>query len=84
METTRRRSFCYVDDLVDGAMLMTLAEITGPIDLGNSKKFARLYSTEDKVDALLRLKRLKVGHWLTYSVTTHIGIARVPAGSVAK
>ena len=59
-------------------MLMTLAEITGPIDLGNSKKFARLYSTEDKVDALLRLKRLKVGHWLTYSVTTHIGI-RPPA-----
>lgn len=36
------RSFCYVDDLVDGLirLMATPDEITGPINLGNPKEFA--------------------------------------------
>ncbi len=38
------RSFCYVDDLVDGAlrMMRTPAEITGPINIGNPNEFSML------------------------------------------
>lgn len=36
------RSFCYVDDLVDGIvrMMTTPAEVTGPINLGNPGEFS--------------------------------------------
>ena len=35
------RSFCYVDDLIDGflRMMNTADEITGPINLGNPGEF---------------------------------------------
>jgi UDP-glucuronate decarboxylase len=38
---TQTRSFCYVDDLVDGLMCLmaTPDEVTGPINLGNPVEF---------------------------------------------
>ena len=38
---TQTRSFCYVDDLVDGLLQMmgTPHEVTGPINLGNPGEF---------------------------------------------
>ena len=33
------RSFCYVDDLIDGIYLMSLSKERGPINLGNPKEF---------------------------------------------
>ena len=38
---TQSRSFCYVDDLVDGliALMGTPHEVTGPINLGNPNEF---------------------------------------------
>ncbi len=40
-EGTQTRSFCYVDDLVDGflRLMNTDAEVTGPINLGNPDEF---------------------------------------------
>ena len=40
-EGTQTRSFCYVDDLVDGLMRMMASgrETTGPVNLGNPDKF---------------------------------------------
>ena len=40
-EGTQTRSFCYVDDLVDGLMRMmgTDADMTGPVNLGNPDEF---------------------------------------------
>jgi len=42
------RSFCYVDDLIDGMMRMmdTQAGITGPINLGNPHEFTMLELAE--------------------------------------
>jgi UDP-glucuronate decarboxylase len=41
-EGTQTRSFCYVDDLVEGLirLMNTQAEVTGPINLGNPKEFS--------------------------------------------
>ncbi len=41
---TQTRSFCYVDDLIDGIMAMMIsdASITGPINLGNPTEFTLL------------------------------------------
>jgi UDP-glucuronate decarboxylase len=41
-EGTQTRSFCYVDDLVDGLtrLMNSPAELTGPINLGNPKEFS--------------------------------------------
>ena len=40
-EGTQTRSFCYVDDLVDGLMRMmdSGADVTGPVNLGNPDEF---------------------------------------------
>jgi UDP-glucuronate decarboxylase len=40
-EGTQTRSFCYVDDLVDGLMRMMNSgrEVTGPVNLGNPAEF---------------------------------------------
>jgi UDP-glucuronate decarboxylase len=39
---SQTRSFCYVDDLVDGlmALMKTDDEVTGPINIGNPKEFS--------------------------------------------
>jgi len=41
---SQTRSFCYVDDLVDGliALMNTPPEVTGPINLGNPDEFTML------------------------------------------
>ena len=38
---SQTRSFCYIDDLVDGlvSMMSTSSEVTGPINLGNPSEF---------------------------------------------
>lgn len=36
------RSFCYVDDLVDGITKLLLSKITGPVNIGNPKEFSIL------------------------------------------
>lgn len=47
-EGTQTRSFCYVDDLVDGLMRLMNApdEVTGPINLGNPGEFTILELAE--------------------------------------
>jgi UDP-glucuronate decarboxylase len=39
---TQTRSFCYVDDLVEGLirLMNAPAELTGPVNLGNPKEFS--------------------------------------------
>ena len=46
------RSFCYVDDLVDGLMRLmeTPEEITGPVNLGNPGEFTILQLAEEVLD----------------------------------
>jgi len=41
---TQTRSFCYVDDLIDGlvALMRSPAEVTGPINLGNPVEFTMI------------------------------------------
>jgi UDP-glucuronate decarboxylase len=41
---TQTRSFCYIDDLVDGLirLMNTPHEVTGPINLGNPREFTML------------------------------------------
>jgi len=38
---SQTRSFCYVDDLIDGMlwMMSTTANVTGPINIGNPSEF---------------------------------------------
>jgi dTDP-glucose 4,6-dehydratase len=37
---TQTRSFCYVDDLVDGITRLLLSKISGPVNIGNPREFA--------------------------------------------
>jgi UDP-glucuronate decarboxylase len=43
-EGTQTRSFCYVDDLIDGLvrLMKTPADVTGPINIGNPVEFTML------------------------------------------
>jgi UDP-glucuronate decarboxylase len=43
-EGTQTRSFCYVDDLIDGLMrlMATPDAVTGPINIGNPHEFSML------------------------------------------
>lgn len=44
---TQTRSFCYVDDLIDGMVRMMEAEnFTGPVNLGNPREFTMLELAE--------------------------------------
>lgn len=43
---TQTRSFCYVDDLVDGITKLLLSKITGPVNMGNPKEFTILEFAE--------------------------------------
>ena len=36
---SQTRSFCYVDDLIDGMMKLMDSNISGPINIGNDKEF---------------------------------------------
>ena len=36
---TQSRSFCYVDDLIDGLIRLMNCDATGPINLGNPNEF---------------------------------------------
>ena len=61
-EGTQTRSFCYVDDLVDGliSLMKSQDDLIGPINLGNPKEFTML----DLARAVLELtgSRSKVVH----------------------
>lgn len=39
---TQTRSFCFVDDLVDGLILLMNSDLTGPVNLGNPIEFTML------------------------------------------
>jgi UDP-glucuronate decarboxylase len=41
---SQTRSFCYVDDLIDGLvrLMATRAEVTGPVNIGNPTEFSML------------------------------------------
>lgn len=41
-EGTRTRSFCYVDDLVEGIVRLLAADYAGPVNLGNPQEFTIL------------------------------------------
>ena len=51
-EGSQTRSFCYVDDLIDGMInfMNTDAKITGPMNLGNPSEFSILELAEIVVD----------------------------------
>jgi dTDP-glucose 4,6-dehydratase len=40
------RSFCYVDDLVDGITKLLFSKISGPVNIGNPKEFTILQFAE--------------------------------------
>ena len=50
---SQTRSFCYVDDLIDGIMLLMAAadDVTGPVNLGNDAEFS-IRELCEKVTAL--------------------------------
>jgi UDP-glucuronate decarboxylase len=54
------RSFCYVDDLVDGLMrlMATPDEVTGPMNLGNPVEFTIGQLAGRRADGLLVQDRL--------------------------
>jgi UDP-glucuronate decarboxylase len=54
---TQTRSFCYVDDLIDGMMKMMDSPegVTGPINIGNPSEFTMI----ELAEAVLRLTRSK-------------------------
>jgi UDP-glucuronate decarboxylase len=56
-EGTQTRSFCYVDDLIDGmvAMMDTPDSVTGPINIGNTGEFTMI----ELAEAVLRLSKSK-------------------------
>ncbi len=46
------RSFCYVDDLIDGLILLMNSDIQVPVNLGNPKEFTMI----DLADEILKLQ----------------------------
>jgi UDP-glucuronate decarboxylase len=75
------RSFCYVDDLVDGLIRMMASddEITGPINIGNTSEFTMLELAE-KVLALIeggsKIKRMPLPQDDPRQRQPDIGLAR--------
>lgn len=49
---SQTRSFCYVDDLVDGfvRLMATSAEVSGPINVGNPGEFTMLQLAQQVID----------------------------------
>ena len=57
-EGRQTRSFCYVDDLVEGLMRLMASEQAGPINLGNPEEFTILTLAEmvrDRINPSLRI-----------------------------
>jgi UDP-glucuronate decarboxylase len=56
-EGTQTRSFCYVDDLINGmvALMESEADFTGPVNIGNPTEFTMIELAEN----ILRLTRSK-------------------------
>ena len=52
---TQTRSFCYVDDLIDGIvrLMESPREITGPVNMGNPREF----TIRDLAEAVIKLAR---------------------------
>ena len=55
------RSFCYVDDLVDGILRYGNSAITDPVNLGNDKEFSILELAQS-VQAMFPDKKLGIKH----------------------
>ena len=49
---SQTRSFCYVDDLIDGlvGLMATRAEVTGPVNIGNPSEFSVLELAQMVID----------------------------------
>lgn len=49
---TQTRSFCYVDDLIDGLfrLMQTADDVTGPINIGNPTEFSMLELANEVLD----------------------------------
>src|SRR5205085_260695 len=60
---SQTRSFCYVDDLIDGmiALMETGAEVTGPINIGNPDEFT-IRQLAEKVIELTGARSILVEH----------------------
>jgi dTDP-glucose 4,6-dehydratase len=43
---TQTRSFCYMDDLIDGILKLLYSDITGPVNIGNPREFTILEFAE--------------------------------------
>ena len=59
---SQTRSFCYVDDLVDGLIRLMQSgdDVTGPINIGNPKEFSMLQLASEVID--LTGARSKIVH----------------------
>ena len=57
-EGTQTRSFCYVDDLIEGMILLMNSREVGPINIGNNKEFT--------IYQLAELIREKINHNLKF------------------
>ena len=59
---SQTRSFCYVDDLVDGLIRLMQSgdDVTGPINIGNPKEFSMLQLASEVID--LTGSRSKIVH----------------------
>lgn len=55
-EGSQTRSFCYVDDMVDGLIRLMNSDVSGPINLGNPEE----YSVQDLAKYVLELTDVQV------------------------
>jgi nucleoside-diphosphate-sugar epimerase len=58
---SQTRSFCYVDDLVDGILKYAETNITDPVNLGNDKEFTILELAES-VQSMFSEKKIGIRH----------------------
>ena len=57
MAMARRRSFCYVGDLIEGLFRLLLSNQEGPVNLGNPEEIALLRLAEWVIQRAGRRKR---------------------------
>lgn len=53
---SQTRSFCYIDDLVDGIRLMMDSNLSGPINLGNPDNEFTMVQLADYFDSIIEIK----------------------------